>query len=288
MSRKQDKPSSSSSLLDELVVETPELLARLDNRETQEQGAMPQLPMADIFPDPNQPRKQIRQETLRLLAEDITRHGVLQPIVVRPASDWHGFLLVFGERRFRAAQIAGLTHIPATIRRDLTEVQILELQWQENAQREDIDEIDKALHLRRFKEAAGLSWTQLAERMRLTRRHLIRMQQIAEMPQSVCDLLREHRLSASHIYQLARLQDNDKEIFANSAAEERWSVRVLDEKIQRHLGTSKDEATTEEAVFFNEILSRLRLRLTSAVPISDIERDALCKIGQTASEFLSK
>ena len=226
------RKASPHSLLDELADETPALLERLDAPAPADLP-MPVLPLSDIAPDPQQPRRHIRQETLEVLAADIERVGVLQPLVVRPAADWNGYILVFGERRYRAAQMAGLTHVPAVVRRDLDDADVLDLQWQENARREDIDDIDKALHLRRMKEVKGLSWTQLADEVRLTRRHLMRMQQLAEMPPFVTALVRERRLTPSHVYQLARITDPARqEALARSAVAGGWSVSRLNREIQ--------------------------------------------------------
>jgi len=208
MSRRADtKKPGNSPLLDELTTDSNELLIRLSEPSPAPQE-VPKLPIADIAIDPNQPRKRVSESGLATLAEDIRRNGVLQPVVVRPAIDWHGYVLVFGERRYLAAQRAGLSHLPAIVRTDLDEAQVLELQWQENAQREDIDDIDKALHLRRLKEVRRLSWSEMEDVAHLSRRHLIRMQQVAEMPEEVLDMLRERQITTSHTYQLARLTND--------------------------------------------------------------------------------
>jgi ParB family chromosome partitioning protein len=137
-----------AGLLDELVEETPALLARLQAPAEPPAAAAPAptLPISDIVPDPQQPRRQIHEGALADLAASIRERGILQPLTVRPAPDWNGYVLVFGERRYRAALLAGLTHVPALIRADLSEADVLDLQWRENAEREDIDDVDKALH----------------------------------------------------------------------------------------------------------------------------------------------
>lgn len=233
MSRRVSPPARPSALLDELVSETPELLARLDAPPAAD-TPVPLLPISDIAPDPRQPRRHIRKETLEALAQDIRRVGVLQPVVVRPAPDWNGYLLVFGERRYRAALQAGLTHLPALVRRDLSDTEVLEMQWQENSQREDIDDIDKALHLKRWKETRGFSWTEMADMIHLSRRHLLRMQQMAEMPDAILELVREKQLTPSHLYQIARVDTpQEQQRLAQEAASQRWSVQRLRQAIQQ-------------------------------------------------------
>jgi ParB family chromosome partitioning protein len=233
VSRRVSPPARPSALLDELVSETPELLARLDAPPAAD-TPVPLLPISDIAPDPRQPRRHIRKETLEALAQDIRRVGVLQPVVVRPAPDWNGYLLVFGERRYRAALQAGLTHLPALVRRDLSDTEVLEMQWQENSQREDIDDIDKALHLKRWKETRGFSWTEMADMIHLSRRHLLRMQQMAEMPDAILELVREKQLTPSHLYQIARVDTpQEQQRLAQEAASQRWSVQRLRQAIQQ-------------------------------------------------------
>lgn len=101
-----------------------------------------ELPLISILPDPNQPRKVIDQEALNELAESIKKHGVLQPIMVQPDAD--GYKIVFGERRFRAAQLAGLSTIPAVITKELTPDETLEIQVLENLQRKDINVMEES------------------------------------------------------------------------------------------------------------------------------------------------
>lgn len=101
-----------------------------------------ELPLVAIAPDPNQPRKHIDEEALKELAESIKKHGVLQPIMVQPDAD--GYKIVFGERRYRAALLAGLTNIPAVISNVLTPDETLELQVLENLQRKDINPMEES------------------------------------------------------------------------------------------------------------------------------------------------
>ena len=104
------------------------------------------LRLAEIEPDKNQPRKAFDDTALSELAASITEHGVLQPIVVRP-SPAGGYIIVAGERRWRAARLAGLTEIPALIK-DISDTQAMEIALIENLQREDLDPVEEALGYR--------------------------------------------------------------------------------------------------------------------------------------------
>ena len=286
MSRRVSSWAHPSALLDELVSETPELLARLDAPPAADAPA-PMLPIADIAPDPRQPRRHIRKETLEALADDIRRVGVLQPVVVRPAPDWNGYLLVFGERRYRAALQAGLTHLPALVRRDLSDADVLEMQWQENSQREDIDDIDKAMHLKRWKETRGFSWSEMAEKIHLSRRHLLRMQQMAEMPEAILELVRDKQLTPSHLYQIARVDaPQEQQRLAQEAASQRWSVQRLSQAIQQK-STSKDtQPRTSPLHSWMSMADVLRDRLAESKPITLEEEPLLRQIADLTQALL--
>ena len=286
MSRRAERRPS-TPLLDEIAEETPGLLARLDAPPPAD-AEFPKIPLSDIAPDPAQPRRHIRQDTLNALASDIAQVGMLQPLVVRPAADWNGYVLVFGERRYRAALQAGLTHVPAIVRRDLSDADVLDLQWQENAQREDIDDTDKALHLKRMKEAHGLSWSQLADRVHLSRRHLLRMQQLAEMPEPVTELVRERRLTPSHVYQLARVSDPERQTaLARETAESGWSVQRLSQAIREATAPDGPPAGVDPHPW-ERLADALRERLAAGTPLSREETETLRQIQELAAALRAR
>ena len=277
--------AGATSLLDDLADETTELLARLD-APAREDAPLPLLPVSDIAPDPAQPRRHIKQEAIEALAADIARVGVLQPVVVRPAIDWNGYVLVFGERRYRAALLAGLTHIPAVIRRDLSDAEVLELQWQENAQREDVDDIDKAFHLKRLKEIRSLSWSQLAESVHLSRRHLLRMQQLAEMPDSVILMVRDRRLTPSHVYQLARVPDPERQTqLAEDAIANEWSVQRLAQVIRAVENREPSREAISQDHSWTTLLDSLREQLNAKQAVTPEEKRVLRQIVNLANQL---
>jgi ParB family chromosome partitioning protein len=111
-----------------------------------------EIPVGRLSPNPFQPRRSFSEEGLEQLAESIRHHGVLQPIVVRPSGD--GYQLIAGERRWRAAQIAGLQRIPAVVR-ELDDPGMVRVALIENLQREDLNPIEEALAYRRLMDGAG-------------------------------------------------------------------------------------------------------------------------------------
>ena len=119
------------------------------------------LPLREIEPDPGQPRKTFDDETLAELSASIAEHGLLQPIAVRPRASG-GYLIVAGERRWRASRMAGLTEVPVIVK-DVTDEQAMELALVENLQREDLDPVEEAAGIRELMDRCGLTQEQAAE-----------------------------------------------------------------------------------------------------------------------------
>ena len=132
-----------------------------------EHAAVETLPLREIEPDPDQPRKTFEQETLSELAASIAEHGLLQPIAVRPKPSG-GYLIVAGERRWRASRMAGLTEVPVIVK-DVTDEQAMELALVENLQREDLNPMEEAQALQQLRETLKLTQEALAARLHVTR-----------------------------------------------------------------------------------------------------------------------
>ncbi len=154
------------------------------------------LPIRDIEPDREQPRKTFETEALAELAKSITDHGVLQPILVRPIPSG-GYRIVAGERRWRAARQAGLREIPAVVR-EMTELEAVELALIENLQREDLDPIEEALGYRQLMDKCGYTQEQAAERLARSRSAVANSLRLLALPEDVIDLLKSGALTSGH------------------------------------------------------------------------------------------
>ena len=128
-----------------------------------EHAAVETLPLREIEPDPDQPRKTFEQETLSELAASIAEHGLLQPIAVRPRP-MGGYSIVAGERRWRASRMAGLTEVPVVIK-DVSDEQAMELALVENLQREDLDPVEEAAGIRELMTRCDLTQEQAARKL---------------------------------------------------------------------------------------------------------------------------
>ena len=146
-----------------LLNETEENFVKTEFETVEKAGDVLQLNIKDVFPNPNQPRKAFEQTALCELADSISEHGVISPIIVI-ATDDGKYMIIAGERRWRASQLAGKTTIPAIVR-SFTDKQIKEISLIENLQREDLNPIEAAQAMRRLMDDYGMTQENLAERL---------------------------------------------------------------------------------------------------------------------------
>ncbi len=163
------------------------------------------IPLREIEPDKDQPRKTFEGAALAELAESIGEHGVLQPIVVRP-NPAGGYKIVAGERRWRAARQAGLKEIPAVVR-EITDAEALELALIENLQREDLDPIEEALGYRQLMDRCGYTQEQAARRLARSRSAVANSLRLLALPGEVLELLKNGELSSGHAKAILSIPD---------------------------------------------------------------------------------
>ena len=153
------------------------------------------LSVIDIRPNPDQPRRHFADEKLDELAASIAKHGIIQPIIVRPFQG--GYQIVAGERRWRAAQRAQLHDIPAIIR-SFDDSETLEIALLENIQRQDLNPIEEAEAYKKLTELFGHSAAELAELVHKSRSHVANMMRLLDLPLTLRDLVTEEKLSMGH------------------------------------------------------------------------------------------
>lgn len=163
-----------------------------------------ELPIEQITPNPDQPRRTFTQQQLDELAESIRTRGVLQPLIVRPKGD--GYEIVAGERRWRAAQLAQLHEVPVVIR-DFTDTEVLEVAIIENIQRADLTAIEEALGYRQLMDRFGHTQEKLAEGLGKSRSHIANLLRLLTLPQDVQNMVNAGTLSAGHARALITADD---------------------------------------------------------------------------------
>lgn len=181
-----------------------------------------------IDPNPAQPRKRFDSDSLQALADSVAESGVLQPVLVRPSSG--RYELVAGERRWRAAQLAGLATVPAVIT-DRGDSESIEAAVIENMAREDLNPIEEARAVATLVDDAGLTKEQVGKRVGRSRSAISNLLRILDLPPEAIELIEQGSLSEGHGKALLLAEDHaDRRSLARTAAIEGWSVRVTEDR----------------------------------------------------------
>lgn len=212
--------------------------------ETSETQKPAQIPIELIDPNPVQPRSLFSAEKLEELAASIRAHGILQPLLVRRRGE--RYQLVAGERRWRAARLAGLQTVPAIVQ-DVPDEQMLEITLVENIQREDLNPIELARALERMVEELGFTHEEIASRTGKDRTTITNTLRLLRLPSDVQQLIAERRLSTGHAKALLALPTEElQRQAAERAASQGLSVRQLERIVQR-MSKHRQPASLDEA-----------------------------------------
>ncbi|AJC25422.1 ParB/RepB/Spo0J family partition protein [Bacillus velezensis] len=205
-----------------------------------------EIKISDLRPNPYQPRKQFDDESLAELKESIIQHGILQPIIVRKSLK--GYDIVAGERRYRAAKLAGKETVPAIVR-ELSESLMREIALLENLQREDLSPLEEALAYDSLLKHLDLTQEQLAKRLGKSRPHIANHLRLLTLPESIQNLIAEGTLSMGHGRTLLGLKNKNKlEPLVKKVVEEQLNVRQLEQLIQQLNNNVPRETKKKEPV----------------------------------------
>jgi ParB family chromosome partitioning protein len=249
-------------------------------------GAAPvELPIDSIAPNPHQPRKDFDDKALQDLAASLRQSGVLQPVVVRRFGD--GYQLVVGERRWRAAKLAGITRIPAVIR-EASDAESLELALVENLLREDLNPMEEAEAYQRLLAEFGWTQEELAQRVARDRSSVANCLRLLKLPELIQADLRAGRLTMGHARALLSLDSPAEQLrLREQILAHSWSVRTTEEGVQakrarparRQLRRSAELAAVEDA---------LRVALATRVRLVGSERAGRIEIAYSSREELDR
>ena len=207
-----------------------------------------EISLDDIRSNPYQPRKVFDEEALKELSDSIKEHGVVQPIIVKKSIK--GYELVAGERRTKAAKLAGLSTIPAIIR-DFNDEEMMEIALIENIQRENLNPIEEALAFENIIKSTGLTQDEIASKFGKSRSYITNMLGLLKLPDETKKLVEDGKLSASHARTLSKMDDEDKIIkMANDIVKYNLNVRDV-EDLTRKVKTpaSKKNVPTTYKIF---------------------------------------
>jgi ParB family chromosome partitioning protein len=213
-----------------------------DSAPAQDQHA-PTIPIDSIDPNPLQPRRVFQGERLAELAQSIRANGIIQPLVVRKAGD--RYQLVAGERRWRAAKLAGLEQVPVVVQ-EIPDEHLLEITLVENIQREDLNPIETATAFHRLSTELSLSAEEIGHRTGKDRTTIANSLRLLQLPADLQQLVSERRLSAGHARCLLSLPDPElqREV-AEKAVAQGWSVRQMERTTQKMMEGRKAKHVEE-------------------------------------------
>ncbi len=227
------------------------------------------LRLSELEPNRSQPRKNFDQAGIQELADSIREHGILQPILVRPLPKSKNYQIVAGERRWRAAKMAGLDEVPVIIK-ELTDLETAQIALIENLQREDLNPIEEAKAFQRLQEEFGLKQDEIAKKVGCARSSISNALRLLQLPEKVQELLISRKITIGHAKALLSFQDTEEMITAaQKATEGLLSVRQIEA-----MAAASDSKDLEDVplsrpmTYFGEIEAALKERLCRKVKVS--------------------
>ena len=221
-----------------------------------------------VEPNREQPRKNFDEEALQELAESIKQFGILQPLIVQKRDDYYE--IIAGERRWRAAKLAGLKEVPVVIR-EMSDQEIVEISLIENIQRENLNPIEEAAAYKRLLTEFNLKQEEVAERVSKSRTAVTNSMRLLKLDERVQQMVIEGMLSTGHARALLAIEDGELQFqTATKIYNEKLSVRDV-EKLVKNLGkekTAKKEENTQQAAVFQDLEEKMKAALGTKVSIN--------------------
>ena len=212
-----------------------------------------EIPLDEIRSNPYQPRKTFNEESLRELADSIKEYGVVEPIIVKKSVK--GYEIVAGERRTKAAKMAGLTTIPAIVK-DFSDSDMMEIALLENIQREDLNPIDEAESISGIIRLKGYTQEEFARRFGKSRSYITNLLGILKLPKEVQSKVKEGKLSMSHARSLSKLDDEQKIFYlADRIEKEGLNVRDIEKILSKKQSNKVVKALDPTLRIYEEAIS---------------------------------
>lgn len=226
-----------------------------------DEGSAVKLKINEIEPNRDQPRKEFDEAALAELSDSISQHGVLQPLLVRPLLDG-GYQLVAGERRWRAARMAGLTEVPVVIR-SMTDREVMELALIENLQREDLNPVEEAEGYRHLMESYDLTQEDVARIVGKSRPAVSNAMRLLALPSDVLKMVSNGTLSSGHARCLLAFPQEQIAQLAHDATQKGWTVRDLERMAKAQNRKPRKAAQPEGITRRNTYLDEVELALNA-------------------------
>lgn len=233
--------------------------------EGEEKAGVKELKINEIEPNLNQPRKMFDEDKLKQLSESIRQHGVVQPIIVKKEDEF--YRIVAGERRWRAARMAGLATIPVVIK-DLTDKQIMEIALIENLQREDLNPIEEAEAYDRLIKEHDMTQEQLSENVGKSRSAIANTVRLLLLCEKVKEYIINGQLSSGHARTLITVEDQEmQKKMADEIIEKALNVRDTEKMLKRYSETKTVKKKTADNVEYNQIEEKLKATFGTQVKL---------------------
>jgi ParB family transcriptional regulator, chromosome partitioning protein len=239
----------------------------------------------DISPDPNQPRRTFDATAIEELAQSVKRYGILQPLVVTEAEN--GYTIIAGERRYRAAKKAGLTHVPALVR-TLEELERLEIGLIENMQRVDLTPLEQALSIARLNEQFNMDLHDIASRLGKAHTTVVNTVRLLQLPKFASEALALGKISEGHARAVLALKDNEtsQRELVNHIIKDGWSVRQAEAYVKNHKEHSENKVFNTRTTIVHPAAKKLEKKYGGRVKISERKRGVSIQFSfKTNKEF---
>ena len=243
--------------------------------------------ISDIEPNKEQPRKKFDEDALNELAESIKQYGIIQPIVVtKPKNGFYE--IIAGERRWRAAKLAGLKEVPVIIK-DYSDIEIVEIALIENIQRENLNPIEEAIAYKRLLTEFNLKQDEVAERVSKSRVAITNSMRLLNLDERVQEILINEMISMGHARALLGIEDGDEQYnLAMRVFDEKLSVRDIEKIVKAKNNKKKVEKPKEKEVLYQDLEEKLKSIFGTKVTINNKGNKGKIEIEYYSKEDLER
>ena len=220
-----------------------------------------EIPVGDLDPNPDQPRRTFSEESIGQLADSIREQGVLQPLLVAPSGGGR-YMIIAGERRFRAGRMAGLETLPCIVK-DIDVIRQREVALIENLQREDLNPIEAARGIKALMDQCGYTQEKIGERLGKSRPAVANMLRLLQLPDEVTEMVKDGLLSAGHARVLAGIPEKEEQLrLARKAVDEGLNVRQMEQLAKSSAGKPQKKKTVPKQLpaELGELQEKIRLK----------------------------
>lgn len=238
--------------------ESNNIITKQEKKRNTTADGVSELEIDKIYPNPNQPRKHFDEEALKELASSIKIHGVIQPLVVNKEND--GYMIIAGERRWRASKQAGLSKVPVVIK-NYTEKQVKEISIIENLQREDLNPIEAARAIKQLMDEYNLTQEVVSDRIGKSRSNVANTLRLLSLYPDVIKMVEDGKLSSGHARSLVVIDDVNEQLrLAKKAVEGKLSVRDLEKAVKAYLNPDRDKKvkSNEQSLELKELINDMQ------------------------------